>query len=306
MSRRVKRGAVCQPSVGASLSRGLPLLCLVGAVSLILALVVPGPAAAQEGTPVLTETPFPTSTPLPTLRAEPTATPSPTFTPEPTATPSPTFTPEPTATPSPTSPPTFTPESTATPSPTAPPTFTPESTATPSPTPANSPTLPPLPSPTFTAEPTATPSPTPPLPPVAVTGRVVIPGRVVPLPVTVQALAANVPVAQAVSGPDGSYGLTLPAASGPYVFLYSAPLCLPARADLTIPQTGAPLNLPEVSLILGDIDGNHSIGLEDATLVGMSMGDAPHPYNADLNGDGQTNVLDLVLVARSFGGAANQ
>jgi hypothetical protein len=119
--------------------------------------------------------------------------------------------------------------------------------------------------------------------------------------VTVQALAANVPVAQAVSGPDGSYGLTLPAASVPYVFLYSAPLCLPARADLTIPQTGAPLNLPEVSLILGDIDGNHSIGLEDATLVGMSMGDAPHPYNADLNGDGQTNVLDLVLVARSFG-----
>jgi hypothetical protein len=121
------------------------------------------------------------------------------------------------------------------------------------------------------------------------------------LPVTVQVLANNALVAQAMSGPDGSYQVTLPATPASYVFLYSAPLCLPARADVIISQPGAPLNLSEVSLVLGDIDGNRSVGLEDAALVGLSIESSPHPYEADLNGDGQTNVLDLVLVARSYG-----
>jgi hypothetical protein len=225
--------------------------------------------------------------PLPTAAqgdaTTPTDTPSPT--PTPTDTPSPT--PTPTDTPSPTPMPTLEPPS---------PTVTPEPSAT---------LAPPTPAPSPTATPWPSPSPTA-IPQVEVIGRAVIPGRDTPLPVTIQALAANAPVAQVVSGPDGSYQLTLPATSAPYVFLYSAPLCLPTRVDVLIPQSSAPVNLPEVSLILGDIDGNQSIGLEDAALVGMSIENASQPYNADLNGDGQTNVLDLVLVARSFGGAANQ
>jgi uncharacterized protein (DUF2141 family) len=54
--------------------------------------------------------------------------------------------------------------------------------------------------------------------------------------------------------------------------------------------------------ILGDINGDGKVDLEDLSLLGNSYGiGVPDGDWRDLNGDGQVNILDLSLFATQFG-----
>ena len=54
-----------------------------------------------------------------------------------------------------------------------------------------------------------------------------------------------------------------------------------------------------VQLIAGDIDGNNVIDQFDALTIGMSYNTAA-PAAADLNNDGNIDVLDLEILALNY------
>jgi Dockerin type I domain len=57
--------------------------------------------------------------------------------------------------------------------------------------------------------------------------------------------------------------------------------------------------LPDVTLLAGDIDGNNVIDQLDALTIGMNYNTAT-PAAADMNNDGNINVLDLELLAANY------
>ena len=68
----------------------------------------------------------------------------------------------------------------------------------------------------------------------------------------------------------------------------------------------APVLPPEVgegpASIVGDADGNGELNILDLVLVASIFGDAEENAPADINGDGQINTLDLIAVASALGG----
>ncbi len=106
--------------------------------------------------------------------------------------------------------------------------------------------------------------------------------------------SAVVGTAEAAS--DGNFTLAQPA--GDYTVLASAPGFLGAQGSVTL-VAGQQTTLPSISLLAGDIDGNHVIDEFDAMTIGMSYNTA-EPAAADLNNDGVINVLDLELLAHNY------
>jgi murein DD-endopeptidase MepM/ murein hydrolase activator NlpD len=159
-------------------------------------------------------------------------------------------------------------------------------------TPAGSPT------PTST-QPTPVASLTPTgLPDGTVTGKVIA-----SKPVTVSLYdASDVLVTSVTANPDGTFSLTAPA--GAYTITASASGFLDAEGSATI-VGGSSSTKPEITLLAGDIDGNHVIDQFDALTIGMSYNTAT-PSAADLNTDGVINVLDLELLASSYRESAPQ
>jgi len=230
-------------------------------------------------TPTASQTPGPVESPTPTSTSGTGETPTPTSTSPSGDTPTPTNTLAPGETPTETS----TPVATDTPTPTV--TDTPAVTDTP----VASPT------PTFTSTPLATdtpiPSPTP-LPAGTLNGQVLA-GK----PVTVKLYdATNTLVASVPANPDGTFSLTAPA--GTYAVVATAPGFLSAAGSATI-TSASTTTLPTVTLLAGDIDGNNVIDQFDALTIGMSYNTAT-PTEADLNNDGNINVLDLELLAQNY------
>lgn len=222
-------------------------------------------------------------TPLPSTAADLTITgslPTPTDT-APAETPTPTSTTDPNATETPVE--TATPQETSTPDGTS----TPEETATP----IESPT------PTFTStpEPTNTPEPSPTatqLPAGTLNGQVFA-----SKPVTVSLYdAGDNLVASVPANPDGTFALTAPA--GTYAVVATAEGFLSAAGSATITSAGT-TSMPNVELLAGDIDGNDVIDNFDALTIGMSYNTAI-PAAADLNNDGNIDVLDLEILAGNY------
>ncbi len=116
-------------------------------------------------------------------------------------------------------------------------------------------------------------------------------------PVTVTLFDANsAVVTSAAADSDGNFTLTAPA--GAYTVLASATGFLGAQGPVTL-ASGQQTALQAVSLLAGDIDGNHVIDEFDAMTIGMSYNTA-EPAAADLNNDGVINVLDLELLAHNY------
>ena len=67
-------------------------------------------------------------------------------------------------------------------------------------------------------------------------------------------------------------------------------------APILPPATGE-----DPSVIIGDVDGNGELNIFDLVLVASAFGDAEENAAADINGDGQINTLDLVAVASTLG-----
>jgi len=253
--------------------------------------------------PTATFTPTPVGTVNPTETSTPDGSPTATSVPGETATPTATTVPGETATPTATSVPGETATATSTTDPNASPTATSTSTPAESPTPTSTFTATPVESPTstFTSTPEVSPTPTftetpvaspTPLPAGTLNGQVLA-----TKPVTVSLYdATNTLVASVPANPDGTFSLTAPA--GTYAVVATAPGFLSAAGSATITSEGT-TSLPNVTLLAGDIDGNNVIDQLDAMTIGMNYNTAT-PAAADLNNDGNINVLDLELLAANY------
>jgi len=215
------------------------------------------------------ETPSPTATPTPTTTR--------THTPSPTASATPSATRTATVPPTSTSTPTQTPMASATPTATrtgtAP--LTPTGTATPSQTPS------------------ATPTETSPPPAGTLRGRVTLERRASNAGAQVEVAGRTV-----FTGPTGEYTVAdIPA--GTYTLTIRRQSYLRTWRSVTV-IAGQVQDLPEVTLLAGDVNQDDHIELADATLIGQawnSVPDASHwDPRADITGDRQVNVLDMVAV----------
>jgi hypothetical protein len=116
-------------------------------------------------------------------------------------------------------------------------------------------------------------------------------------PVTVTLYKADHSVATStLAGADGTFTLTAP--PGAYTVTATAAGFLSAQGSPTL-VAGTITTLPQVKLLAGDIDGNGVIDQFDAMTIGMSYNTATPPA-ADLNNDGNINVLDLELLANNY------
>jgi len=120
--------------------------------------------------------------------------------------------------------------------------------------------------------------------------------------ITVQLLSAGSPLVSLTTNANGAYQFTdVPA--GDYVIEASAPNHLKVVKAVTVPSTGQAIDLGTIILPAGDTDGDGTIGLADASLVGGNFGLSapPAPSAADLNVDSAVNIRDLALVGGNYG-----
>ena len=116
-------------------------------------------------------------------------------------------------------------------------------------------------------------------------------------PVTVNLFNSDGSIASTVTAnPDGSFTISAPA--GTYTTVASSSGFLNAQASVALAD-GASSTLTVITLLAGDIDGNNVIDQFDALTIGMNY-NAAEPSIADLNNDGNINVLDLELLAGNY------
>jgi len=90
---------------------------------------------------------------------------------------------------------------------------------------------------------------------------------------------------------------------GEHVLTIEAQGYLPATRTVEVESDGL-IVVPQAALLGGELIGNSHVDVEDLLVVVEAFGsdtptvDAP---SADVSGDGDVNVLDLVLVGRNFG-----
>jgi len=89
---------------------------------------------------------------------------------------------------------------------------------------------------------------------------------------------------------------------GTYSLTASQPGFLSATCTGVV-HNNEPTVLAGVTLLAGDLDGDGLINVADATAIGLAIGGGPGAV-ADLNVDGEVNVLDLILLAVNFGQSA--
>jgi hypothetical protein len=120
--------------------------------------------------------------------------------------------------------------------------------------------------------------------------------------ITVQLLSAGNSPVSLTTNANGAYQFTdVPA--GEYVIEASAPNHLTVSKAVTVPSTGQAVDLGVLVLPAGDTDEDGTIGLSDASLVGVNFGLSapPAPPAADVNVDNQVNIRDLALVGGNYG-----
>jgi hypothetical protein len=120
--------------------------------------------------------------------------------------------------------------------------------------------------------------------------------------ITVQLLSAGNSLVSLTTNANGAYQFTdVPA--GEYVIEASAPNHLTVSKAVTVPSTGQAVDLGVLVLPAGDTDMDGTIGLSDASLVGVNFGLSapPAPPEADVNTDNQVNIRDLALVGGNYG-----
>ena len=116
-------------------------------------------------------------------------------------------------------------------------------------------------------------------------------------PVTVRLLDANhVEITSVFANPDGTFIMTsLP---GKYILVATASGFLSHQGSVSI-TAGNSTELPAMSLLAGDVDGNNVIDQFDALTIGMNYTSST-PEAADLNNDGVIDFLDLELLAENY------
>ncbi len=78
-------------------------------------------------------------------------------------------------------------------------------------------------------------------------------------------------------------------------------LNLDASDNKVVALSRSPLVLPALELLAGDLDGDGEIGVLDLAVVAGSFGQIGEALAGDVNSDGIVNARDLALVAGNFG-----
>lgn len=150
---------------------------------------------------------------------------------------------------------------------------------------------------------------------VAPTATLVLPS---PTPVEVGSISGNVKLPDGVVGkitlvltrPDGET-LELPVAAdgafnfanmlpGNYVLEAHALNFLSSRAEFTL-EADQSVQLPAITLMAGDTNGDNVIDLLDAALIASNFDGPAVITEADLTGDGWVDVRDLTVIGKQFG-----
>ncbi|MCB0154832.1 MAG: hypothetical protein KDF65_08540 [Anaerolineae bacterium] len=98
---------------------------------------------------------------------------------------------------------------------------------------------------------------------------------------------------------DASFWLN-DVAADTYTMTASRPGFLTASCAGLSHTADALTNLAEVTLLAGDLDGNGTIDITDAVAIGAAFGTLGPDQLADLNGDEEVDVLDLILMTANF------
>jgi hypothetical protein len=86
--------------------------------------------------------------------------------------------------------------------------------------------------------------------------------------------------------------------------LYTLTVTYPGYLSLTCPNLthqNQLTTLAGATLRAGDFNSDGQINIADSTSLGLALGPTPPGAATDINGDNQTNVLDLILMATNFG-----
>ena len=106
---------------------------------------------------------------------------------------------------------------------------------------------------------------------------------------------------QATTAADGSFTI-MGIAPGSYTISADAPGYLASEKANVVITASIMTNVPQVTLLAGDIDGNCTINVFDLVALGAHYCSSPpgEPL-ADFNQDNAINIFDLVLLAGNYG-----
>jgi hypothetical protein len=133
-----------------------------------------------------------------------------------------------------------------------------------------------------------------PPPPATITGKVI---TCRPITVAVFDADGNLITSTTTDPANGTFNMTVLA--GTYSISAKAPGFIGAQAKNVVLASGQTLNLPETTLIAGDIDSNNQVDVYDAITIGANY-NSYTPTAADLNCDNVINVLDLQILAAHY------
>jgi hypothetical protein len=105
--------------------------------------------------------------------------------------------------------------------------------------------------------------------------------------------------AEMLTGGDGGYTFVeLPGDEG-YELLLSHELYLAIRLVECVAPAGETTEMPEVTLLGGDLNGDLVIDISDLVIGGAHFGS--DSAEADITADGQVDIFDIVLIGKNFG-----
>jgi hypothetical protein len=142
--------------------------------------------------------------------------------------------------------------------------------------------------------------------PAAVSGKITLPGcvnSVQPITFTFRPTNGGAPFTKTVTlAADGAYSLSnIPA--GTYILAIKGSKWL--QRDVNVDTTGGDVSGVNATLLPGDVNNDNKVGILDLGLLadsfGKSQGQAGFNPNADLNCDGKVSLVDLGLLADNFG-----
>ncbi|MCB9454221.1 MAG: PQQ-binding-like beta-propeller repeat protein [Anaerolineaceae bacterium] len=157
-----------------------------------------------------------------------------------------------------------------------------------------------IPTPTPTLPPTMTPTPSATS---SIVGVATIPGATDYSGITASIYNGDGTslLAEVITAQNGSFQF-VDAPVGSYILALHAPEALTIMYAIVIDTDGQVVDLGEVVMLMGDVDSNTVIDVQDAALVGANFGlDSVLVPNANLNRDTSIDIRDLVLIGANFG-----